>query len=60
MLTAGLILGGYGFALVYWPWVLPWTVAVLFGALGLALILSAVLAKGRRKADADPERPPHP
>jgi hypothetical protein len=43
----GLILAGYGAALVYWPQLLGWTVASGFGLLGLLLVLSAVFARPR-------------
>ena len=45
MALCGLLLAGYGAALVQWPQLLGWTVAGGFGLLGLILVLSAVFAK---------------
>ena len=46
MSAAGLLTLALGGALVAWPWLLAWVAAGLLGALGLLLLLSAVLARG--------------
>ena len=45
--AAGLASLAAGVALVVWPWVLAWVAAGLLGALGLLLVVSALLAHGR-------------
>lgn len=49
MLLGGLLLAGYGAALVYWPHLLGWTVAAVFGLGGLICVISALFARGRRR-----------
>ena len=49
MLVGGLLLAGYGAALVYWPWLLGWTVAGVFGLGGLICVVSALFARGRAR-----------
>jgi len=49
LLLGGLVLAGYGAALVCWPWLLGWTVAALFGLVGLICVISALFARGRRR-----------
>ena len=48
MLVGGAVLGGYAVALVQWPQLLGWTVAVGIGLVGLMCVISAVFAKSPR------------
>jgi hypothetical protein len=45
--AAGLAALAAGAALGAWPWLLAWAAAGVLGALGLVLLASALLARGR-------------
>jgi hypothetical protein len=45
--AAGLVAAGAAVVLVLWPHLLAWAVAAALGAVGVLLVLSALLARGR-------------
>jgi len=47
MLLGGLILCGYAWALVRWPWLLGWSVAAGCALVGVFCVASALLARGK-------------
>jgi hypothetical protein len=47
MIASGALLCGFAAALVWWPALLAWTVAVGCAGLGLLCVASAFLARGR-------------
>ena len=60
MAAAGIGFLGAGTALVVWPAILAWAAAAALGAVGLLLVASAVLARGRGGRDPAAARPASP
>ncbi len=53
MVIAGLLIGGFGVAILIWPWIIVWAIASVFLLVGAVLIVSALLARGGGKGPPD-------